>query len=187
MRKRIVLTLLLGMFASVSTASADLVFNFRQQGGNSPIVVGNSAVFELVVFSTQAGAVVDGYDIYLDIVNSGAGGQFTEFVLPGNFQSGLWNPDPYSPSLIVGTTPFTFTTTSTEYIAGTLTLSTVGATPGVYDIVWNPESAGIGPSGIFNSQFNHGVYSIAIPEPTSWGVISLGVAAVLAVRRRRVT
>jgi hypothetical protein len=191
MKKVTSFVMLLLALAMAPVANADLVFSFRQQGGPAPITnPGGTALFDIVVTSTTAGQVIDGYDLALNIVNTGNGGRFTAFGPgPAGITAGGFNLDPFAPTASIATNAFTFTNANTtEYIAGVLTLTaTAGSVDGTYPMIWDQGlTGGIGPSGVPNFQFTDGTYTLgAVPEPSGL-LLGLTVLGGALARRRRV-
>ena len=196
------LTLLIAM--PVERARAEIVFNITPETTN--IVLGNNAVFNIFIQSATE-VTIGGYSINVVAGQPdlpGVGGRFTSGTIAFSVgaPSQVWDFQRVGQAFSSAFTGSTGGTGTGRSIAantvvpfGTLTLSTVGATEGTYQMTVSSLSA-VGVNNSFlpngtngtNGAFFSGpiTYSItAVPEPNSLallGFVSLGIAW---LRKRR--
>jgi len=188
----------------VERARAEIVFSITPS--TSSIILGDSAVFNIFIQSATP-EVIGGYTMNvvagpMDV--TGVGGRFTSGTF--SFLVGVPNQD-WSFARVGQAFSTAFTgaaggTGSGQAIAantvvpfGSLTLSTVGATLGTYQLTVSTLSAvGVnnnflpnGTNGINGAFFSGPVsYTIAVPEPSSLALLGLGSLGFAWLRKRKV-
>jgi hypothetical protein len=191
------LTLLLGGLAT--SGRADLIWRIAQTtppaGVEIPPDTLNAATFSVFIASTVNNQSLLGADFTLALSsNSGAGGRLesgSNVLLPvssnpDGFFAGSFPGFSVSYSTLANTA---VTLGTTESLLATVTLSTVGATPGSYSAVLSGLDAvdgGFNQLATSSSSTLLTSYTIsAVPEPTSMALVCVAGAGLMVRFRRR--
>ncbi len=184
----------------VERARAEIVFNITP--ATSSIVLGNSAVFNIFIQSATP-ETIGGYSIQVNAgPANGVGGTFTsgtfDFLVGAPNQS--WD---FQRAGQAFSTAFTGSAggtgigrtiaANTSVQFGSLTLSTMGATQGPYQLTVSSLSAsGVGNTGFFPGGTNGASFSgpvsysiTAVPEPNSLALLGLASLGIVWLRKRR--
>jgi len=193
MNRSATFSLIIAVVCTLS-AKAAIVFSL-EKASPGPITVGDSAIFHVKIASS-VGTISNlaGVDFVIDANDSGYTGNS---VTGGRFIAGtndFFSPNggyaiafPSSFQVFGANAGSGLTLTTTPAIVGTVTLGTLGATPGTYQIKL---SSLLAVDPLFNSlptsYFGPLSYDIvAVPEPGVASLAGLGLGLLLWNRRRR--
>ena len=184
--------------ALISTASAEIVFTLTPASPGD-IALGNDALFNLYIRATPiAISNLDGIDFSVDAADPDgemtltAGGHFVSAT--SDFYTAIEVPNPYQIPFPTSVALFSANANgdknlgTTDTLLASLRLSTVGATPGTYQMGLSKLTAlyttgdRITVSDLTTSSIS---YTIAVPEPSSLLFVAIAGIAAMGYRSRR--
>lgn len=196
-----VLAILLTAIGGTPACHADLVFRLAQNApsGEIPFGLTNAATFSVFVSSTVSNQTLSGIDMTLSLSSAtGAGGRMvagTNDLLPassnpaGWFEGSFTAPGSTEASYSTSVAPaITLPAANIESLVATVTLSTVGATPGDYtltlkDILALDNAFLAIPVSPTNPSL---IYTIStVPEPSTVALVGVALAGLGCRLRRR--